>query len=503
MQIGRFLKVVALLIVITTQLCAKDIYVSPSGNNSNDGLSIDKPKKTIEAGIALAVAGDYIYLRGGSFTVNSTITIAKSGTNNNKYYLFAYADEKPILDCSGMSLNSSNRGVRLTGDYWSFKGLQIKGAGDNGMNVSGSYNRFENCAFYDNRDTGLQFSGGASYNQIINCDSYWNADPPDYGDADGFAIKMDVGSNNYFYGCRAWLNCDDGWDGYLRNTDNVTNELENCWVFKNGWLKNGTDPGSAANGNGFKMGGSDGKNLKHNVTLTNCLAFDNKSKGFDQNNNKGNMTIYNGTAYNNKKNNFSIPSSLPIGSVATVKNSVDLGDKISFSDGVVESHNSWLSMDVTSSDFISINSAEASAERKPDGSLPDISYMHLAQGSQLIDAGIDIGLPYKGSAPDMGAFESNYTSGLFEVSKNSSGLSASPNPAQSDARFSYNLQHAANVHIELFNVAGSQLLKTASQNQSIGDNSIFITINHLPNGIYICQLISDNKMIGITKLVKQ
>ncbi|HEX7412351.1 MAG TPA: choice-of-anchor Q domain-containing protein, partial [Bacteroidales bacterium] len=31
---------------------------------------------------------------------------------------------------------------------------------------------------------------------------------------------------------------------------------------------------------------------------------------------------------------------------------------------------------------------------------------HLKAGSPAIDAGIDVGLPYKGSAPDMGAFES-------------------------------------------------------------------------------------------------
>ena len=31
--------------------------------------------------------------------------------------------------------------------------------------------------------------------------------------------------------------------------------------------------------------------------------------------------------------------------------------------------------------------------------------MHLAEGSDLIDSGTDLGLPYSGSAPDLGAFE--------------------------------------------------------------------------------------------------
>jgi hypothetical protein len=46
------------------------------------------------------------------------------------------------------------------------------------------------------------------------------------------------------------------------------------------------------------------------------------------------------------------------------------------------------------------------APRKADGSLPDITFGHLAAGSDLIDKGVIIlGLSYSGSAPDLGAFE--------------------------------------------------------------------------------------------------
>ncbi|MBL0135867.1 MAG: cadherin repeat domain-containing protein [Chitinophagaceae bacterium] len=43
--------------------------------------------------------------------------------------------------------------------------------------------------------------------------------------------------------------------------------------------------------------------------------------------------------------------------------------------------------------------------RQTDGSLPVIPFMHLASGSDLIDAGINVGIPYNGTAPDLGAFE--------------------------------------------------------------------------------------------------
>jgi len=46
-----------------------------------------------------------------------------------------------------------------------------------------------------------------------------------------------------------------------------------------------------------------------------------------------------------------------------------------------------------------------SAPRQADGSLPDNGFARLVAGSDLIDAGVDVGLPYCSSAPDLGAFE--------------------------------------------------------------------------------------------------
>ena len=63
---------------------------------------------------------------------------------------------------------------------------------------------------------------------------------------------------------------------------------------------------------------------------------------------------------------------------------------------------------VTDADFVSLDTAGITGPRKPDGSLPDISFMHFAVGSELIDAGTVVGLPFNGSAPDLGAFESAY-----------------------------------------------------------------------------------------------
>ena len=230
-----FFSAVCFIIIITHHLYSQ-YYVAPDGDDNNPG-SLAQPFGTFPKAILEAMPGDTIYARGGVYNITSTITItaSKNGSPGQLYTLTAYHDEIPILDCSAQPLGT--KGISLRANYWHIKGVQIKGAGDNGMEINyGSNNIIENCQFYENRDSGLQLSNGSANNQIINCDSYFNADPPDYADADGFAPKLTVGSGNYFYGCRAWVNCDDGWDGYLRGADDVTTTLENCWTWGNGYL---------------------------------------------------------------------------------------------------------------------------------------------------------------------------------------------------------------------------------------------------------------------------
>ena len=44
-------------------------------------------------------------------------------------------------------------------------------------------------------------------------------------------------------------------------------------------------------------------------------------------------------------------------------------------------------------------------ERNADGSLPNNNLFRLSSGSNMINKGVNVGLPYLGSAPDLGAFE--------------------------------------------------------------------------------------------------
>ncbi|MCX6120874.1 MAG: choice-of-anchor D domain-containing protein [Ignavibacteriales bacterium] len=387
------------------------IYVSTTGSDTSAG-TYAQPFLTILKAISTAQLGDTIFVRGGRYMLSTTIGISKSGTSTQRYCLHTYQNERPILDFSGMAVSSSNRGIQLSGNYWYFKGFDIYSAGDNGMNISGSNNIIEFCALYENHDSGLQLGGGASYNQIINCDSYYNADPSQ-GNADGFSPKLDVGTGNSFYGCRSWQNSDDGYDGYLRPSNNITTTYENCWAFMNGYLKNWTV--GAGNGNGFKTGGSDDKTLMHNVVLKKCLSFDNLVKGFDENNNRGSMTLYNCTAFRNNPN-FGMPGPVNTDSdkVMTLINCIDYSGISSsvIMSTAVQTTNSWQGFYVTADDFAASSGLDTSGVRGPrneDGSLPVLNFMRLNSESDLVNHGTNVRLPFIGQQPDLGCYETIVT----------------------------------------------------------------------------------------------
>ena len=477
------------------------IYIAPApdGSDENPG-TIEEPYGTFAKAISESAPGDTIYVRGGVYNLTSTITISivKSGLDSLMCTMTAYRDEQPILDFSAQS--SGSKGISLKANYWHIIGLQVKGAGDNGMEINfGMNNIIERCQFYENRDTGLQLSYGSANNRIINCDSYYNADPTDYGDADGFAPKLTVGSGNYFYGCRAWGNCDDGWDGYLRGANDVTTTLENCWTWGNGYLKDGTNPGSQANGNGFKMGGGDNQtvdSLMHHFILINCVAFDNKGKGFDQNNNLGSMTLYNCTGYNNIVANYRIQRDLVPGQILTVKNCASYDGAVQLGAFAVQETNSWLDpFEVTSDDFLSLDSDCADSLRQADGSLPEIDFLHLVEGSDLIDAGVDLGFAYNGDLPDLGAFESDYTTTTShtesQIANDFNLFQNYPNPFNPVTFIGWKLPVNSHVELNIFNTLGQKVATLVDEFRVTGTYNIKWDASKFSSGIYYYRLSTD------------
>ncbi len=457
------------------------IYVSPQGNDSNPG-TIDKPLQTITKAMSLAQADSTIYLRGGVYELSTTVKTPRDGQEGKYIKLWAYPGETPVLDFSGQPYSTKSRGLYLSKLYWYVKGLTVRYAGDNGVFISGGNNIVENCIIYGNKDTGLQISDGGHDNIIKNCDSFHNYDPATHGEnADGFAPKLSVGPGNKFIGCRAWENADDGWDFYEAKYEVV---LDSCWSFHNGYnLWN--DTGYQGDGNGFKVGGN---YVPTPHKIMNCVALFNKAKGFDQNHNTGDVTVYNCTGWKNGTN-FSFYET-PQSGENVLKNNISYQSSVNLGASVQET-NSWQGFTVSSSDFVSLDTAQVTAPRNSDGSLPSTGLLKLASGSPMIDAGTDVGLAYNGSAPDLGAFESSGVSAVtaasvlpekFELDQNY------PNPFNPSTTIRYNLKSGVKVSIQIFDPLGRIVTSLVNKFQNRGTHQVQFNSAGLSSGIYYYRL---------------
>lgn len=427
-------------------------YCDPDGDDTAADGSIDHPFYSLQKAVDLVQPGDTIYMNAGTYKYGTRVNISTVGERNSgRIALFARGG-RAVLDFSQMADEDNNQGIRHVGSYWHYFGLDIVGAGDNGLLIErnkpsgGSYsdiaanttqghdNIIENCRFIRNRDTGLQMKNLAANNLVINCDAFYNTDST-HGDADGFAVKISHGDGNYFYGCRAWQNSDDGWDQFIKKEggfpDDITTTLENCWAFANGYLENGTQ--SEGNGNGFKMGSNEGRN---NIIMNRCLAFDNVNKGFDQNHNTGHMILNNCAGYANKEGDNKSRFTYRLDEPVAANHEIRLTNCVAISDGIADRNKSEYAiysvvgtmvtcdMNTLPSDYLSIDTKEMTGDRDEMGNLPEVKFMHIVEGNyKLIDAGTEVapyagqnphavGITFNGAAPDLGAFETGTPSGL-------------------------------------------------------------------------------------------
>lgn len=417
----------AILIAIGPLAPAATLHVAPDGDDAAPGTA-EAPVATIRVAVERSRAGDTIVLRGQRFDCNRTIVLSGSGTTDAPLRLQAAPGHRPVLDFSGMEaadekVRGTARGVFLSGDHWILEGLEICHAPDNGLKIEGSHNRVERCVFHHNGDSGLQIGLAkksrndgslAAHNAVVNCDSYRNFDPRTRGEnADGFACKLFPGPGNSFVGCRAWENADDGWDLFM-TTFPVT--LERCWAWGNGDPSRFPVQGSyAGDGNGFKLGGQD-RPASHLVRR--CIAFDHpfgSGNGFEDNNNTAPITLQHCTAWGNRTN-FQFKKAAHV-----IENSASFAPTksksgVEFDAQVVCRGNSWhpdpnpakrgkYVSTLTSDEFTGLEPALAGADRRSDGGLPDNGFARPRAGSPVIDAGVDLGRPCVGKAPDCGAVE--------------------------------------------------------------------------------------------------
>jgi len=411
-------------------------YLSPNGSDSNSGV-ITSPWFSLQKAWSVLLPGDILYLRGGTYTyTKQQYLVGRNGTSGNLIKIHSYPGELPIItrgttfDKSagwhkGMVFMKANfihiKGIRFTGMYTDDDQVD---AGLFMMDVNNSIFEQIEC---DNNVQGIYIEGNYTGNLFLNSDfhdNYSNYGGSNGGNSDGLGLSYNTNTsaNNTVRGCRSWNNGDDGFDTF-ENSGYVL--IDSCWSWHNGFQKGTTI--KAGNGVGFKLG-SDFLTTPANVgvvkrRLQNCIAWDNGhvdegggAAGAHINEADHSCEIYNCTFYkngvrginfhyNNRKHYFKNVVCFGNGNIDVEVNGNSISSNCSYTNtGSSDAVSGWIN-NVTADDFVSLTPSGVSGPRKSDGGLPDITFLKLKAGSDLINTGVNVGLPYIGPAPDRGAFE--------------------------------------------------------------------------------------------------
>lgn len=237
-----------------------------------------------------------------------------------------------------------------------------------------------------------------------NCDAHHNANhktlPGEnvedniYQHGDGFRIFD--GINVRLNGCRAWYNLDDGYD-LTQAREPV--ELRECWAAYSGIDDaKGSITGKPNwgirryDGEGFKLGYKDDRG-QHRAYR--CLSWNNFSYGWNVAG--GPCKIINCGSYNNGEDGFfgyTLQAS-EMRNCYALKNRVGDGIWIQNATGTT----------VSPEAFVALKDDGMLGPRQADGSLPDTDFLRPAKRGRLTDEGVDVGLPFKGRAIDIGPRE--------------------------------------------------------------------------------------------------
>jgi len=363
------------------------------------------------AGIQRAIndsgPGDLIYLEGGTYEMESTLTIDGDGTASDRIVLAGRPGERPVLDFSRLSAPDTDdpefdfgAAVEAEGDYWSVRNVEVRESPGFGIRARGGENHlvFENVESHDNVLTGLALIE-SSHNEIRHSSFHHNYDAMNAGEhADGVGIKQGpdpegkTANENLVYCTDMYLNSDDGFDGYRSNDNDIF--YSRAW--ENGKV-NETTLAESGNGNGFKFG----PHTASGHLVVGNLAWGNVRKeegeyaqgtGFDYNGAEGPLILYHNTAWNNDMGfDFQNEGAVLINNLA-VGNAVESRVWTSYP----EEYNIF----TTAEDGVSFQSTDPT----------DPGFLVPVPGSEPVDSGTAIESTVwetARSAPDIGALEAS------------------------------------------------------------------------------------------------
>jgi len=439
---------------IHTISVADTYYISPTGNDNNPG-SLTSPWHTVGHAWRNSGGGDTILVRAGTYSeVQLWFHMNSQGSTNEQqlWTLKAYPGEVPVF--------TDTRFI-VDGDYIRIQGLHLTGTSFiQAVSWAGMHEHIE---FLDNG-----FSGSATVS------IYFNAN---HGLVEGNTIHSasavhgiyvmhgdsNVIRNNYVSGVNKY-----GIHIYDEQKYSHPARITNLLVEKNTVIGSQSRSGiiiSAGQSKDFSIE-IDGVLVRNNVVTNNfedgiTIRYYGSVRNID---------IYNNVMHRNVADGLRI-SANDVDNI-TIKNNIFSAngvhiDVYSSLNNLLVSHNLYWKPS-----FLGSGATDNHAVYQDPLFVNDVEGdFHLRPNSPAIDAGVDVGLPYNGNAPDLGCFEYDQSSsresspkvpGKFNLLQNY------PNPFNPHTQIFYSLRFDGNVDLSVFNIAGQYIKNLVRKRQSAG-----------------------------------
>ena len=141
-------------------------YVATTGNDSNAG-TLEAPYLTIQKAIGMAVAGNTIYVRGGTYYPTRAVTFASnSGTSVLPIQMLPYPNEHPVIDGGSIPSNYPDI-IRIWSEYINISGFEVRNGIGSGIIMIGKHNIVSHMTVHDVRGDGITAIG--DYSIVEDC----------------------------------------------------------------------------------------------------------------------------------------------------------------------------------------------------------------------------------------------------------------------------------------------------------------------------------------------
>jgi len=481
--------IVAMVILISAPGFAGTYFIAPSGNDSNGG-SMGAPWLTISYAIEKMRPGDTLLVRGGTYREGEIWIRSWMGGADGKYMtISAFPYETPIF-------TNGERGMIVDASYIRVIGLHFRN-GKSLYNVdwSGLSHHVELINNY--------FSGEFSWEAIGICGDY-NLVQGNIMTLSGSTVGTQGHGIYASQGAHTVIrrNNISGMTGYGIHIFDQRRAAGEPPRLITDFLVEENIIFSSKERAGIIVSAYDEAKAQ-NVVIRNNTIYHHAGDGIVIRDDVSGIKIYNNTIYDVNTDNIDWTGN----------------EGISISGGVsgVEIRNNIISLKNKGSHIGVENAANVIAEHNlywptplrlkgvldPKAHVADPLFVdptnndfRLKPTSPAIDAGVEVGIPYSGAAPDLGALEFNGTASIDTPEKEVEGfglLQNYPNPFNSSTVIRYKLTKQTIVYLDIFDSLGRHIRSLIKGLQEMGEATVRWDGRNddgeqVPSGVYLYRL---------------